>query len=171
VVCRLHPISAADQTDDENQSADSDRWPALFSDGLVNADGEEVSLDELKGKLVGVYFSAHWCPPCKVFTPRLVAFRDKNAADFEVVFVSSDRTRQAKRTYMKQANMKWPSVPFRSRSARDLKANFRIRALPTLIVLSPSGNTVSTRARTEVTWTPKSCIKKWQAAADKADEE
>jgi hypothetical protein len=31
------------------------------------------------------------------------------------------------------------------------------------------GNTVSTRARTE--WTPKSCIKNWQAAADKADKE
>jgi nucleoredoxin len=164
-------IRAADKTGDENQSGDGEPWPALFSDGLVDADGERVSLDDLNGKLVGVYFSAHWCPPCKAFTPRLVAFRDENTADFEVVFVSSDRSRQARDAYMKEANMKWPTVPFRSRSARKLKADFGIRTLPTLIVLSPDGNTVSTSARTEVTWTPKSCLKKWQAAAEKADKE
>lgn len=164
-------IGAADKADDENQSAASEPWQDLFSDGLVDADGERVSLDDLKGKLVGIYFSAHWCPPCKAFTPRLVAFRDKNAADFEVVFVSSDRTREGKRAYMKEANMKWPAVPFRSKSAAKLKADFHIRTLPTLIVLSPDGNTVSTSARTEITWTPKSCLKKWQAAADKADKE
>ena len=64
---------------------DSDTWKTLFSDGLLDAEGKTVSPDQLKGKLVGIYFSAHWCPPCRAFTPRLVAFRDKNAAEFEVV--------------------------------------------------------------------------------------
>ena len=41
-----------------------------------------------------VYFSAHWCPPCRGFTPKLAEWYVSMKAkrdDFEVVFVSSDR--------------------------------------------------------------------------------
>ena len=44
--------------------------------------------------MIGLYFSAHWCPPCKAFTPVLVEAHQKLKAtgrDFEVVFVSSDK--------------------------------------------------------------------------------
>ena len=45
-------------------------------------------------KSVALYFSAHWCPPCRGFTPvagdfyKSVAATDASA--FEVIFVSSD---------------------------------------------------------------------------------
>eukprot|EP00961_Rhodomonas_salina_P125590 1691813-Rhodomonas_salina.1 len=38
----------------------------------MTADGTEVDAADLKGKTVGVYFSAGWCQPCKVFTPQLI---------------------------------------------------------------------------------------------------
>ena len=41
----------------------------LFPGKLLDSDGKEVSKDALAGKTVGIYFSAHWCPPCKQFTP------------------------------------------------------------------------------------------------------
>ena len=34
-----------------------------FPKGIVDVNGESVSLDTLKGKVVGLYFSAHWCGP------------------------------------------------------------------------------------------------------------
>ena len=38
--------------------------PALFGDTLVAEGGSEVKTeDALKDKIVGVYFSAHWCVP------------------------------------------------------------------------------------------------------------
>ena len=80
---------------------DIDPFRELFTDGLIDADGNVVSLDHLKGKIVGIYFSAHWCPPCRAFTPKLVEFRDKNSARFELVFVSSDRSKAEKIKYMK----------------------------------------------------------------------
>ena len=47
------------------------------------------------GANVGVYFSAHWCGPCRQFTPKLIEAYDKMLGDpakpFEVIFVSGDR--------------------------------------------------------------------------------
>ena len=58
-------------------------WEALGEDFLSK--DEEVSIDELKGpgKVIGLYFSAHWCPPCKTFTPQLAATYTKMRAEGE----------------------------------------------------------------------------------------
>ena len=148
---------------------DSDTWKTLFSDGLLDAEGKTVSPDLLKGKLVGIYFSAHWCPPCRAFTPRLVAFRDKNAAEFEVVFVSFDKSQEEKDKYMAEAKMKWLTVPYKSASGNALAKKYGVRGIPMLVVLSPAGNTVSTTARTEVTKEPDKAIEQWKKAAAEAD--
>ena len=41
----------------------------LFPGTLLDSDGKEVSKDALAGKTIGIYFSAHWCPPV-VFLPQ-----------------------------------------------------------------------------------------------------
>ena len=79
----------------------------LFDGPLLDAKGTEVSKEALAGKTIGIYFSASWCPPCRTFTPKLVKFRDANKKDFEVVFVSSDRSPKDQMGYMKKAGMKW----------------------------------------------------------------
>jgi len=70
-------------------------------------------------KAVLVYFSAHWCPPCRGFTPKLVEFYSKHASakGFEVVFVSSDRDAEAFSEYY--GEMPWLALPF---DKRDTKA-------------------------------------------------
>ncbi|KAJ9591496.1 hypothetical protein L9F63_001982, partial [Diploptera punctata] len=55
----------------------------------------EVRFSQLDGLVKGIYFSAHWCPPCKAFTPQLIDTYSKvrgKGNDFEVIFVSSDRS-------------------------------------------------------------------------------
>ena len=51
-------------------------------------------VDSLNGKdVVGLYFSAHWCPPCRGFTPKLAfAYAEMISLgkSFEIVFLSSD---------------------------------------------------------------------------------
>eukprot|EP00878_Enallax_costatus_P044465 GHUV01053103.1.p1 GENE.GHUV01053103.1~~GHUV01053103.1.p1 ORF type:complete len:175 (+),score=11.38 GHUV01053103.1:78-527(+) len=74
-------------------------WTSLFAQKLVDkgAGGESIDVpadDALKGKHVGIYFSAHWCPPCRAFTPQLAntyTKLKKDGIDFEIVFVSMDR--------------------------------------------------------------------------------
>jgi hypothetical protein len=47
---------------------------------------------ELEGrKLIGLYFSARWCHPCRIFTPELVSFRNPHKDAFQFVTMSWDR--------------------------------------------------------------------------------
>ncbi|MCE5278204.1 MAG: thioredoxin-like domain-containing protein [Planctomycetaceae bacterium] len=147
----------------------ADAWAAMFPDGLVDAAGKKVSLDQLKGKVVGIYFSAHWCPPCRAFTPKLVEFRDKNDANFEVVFVSADRTADAKTKYMTEAQMKWPSVPFAAKSAKALMSTHQVRGIPMLVILSPGGKVISKNGRGEVMSAAATCLDTWKKAGAEAD--
>eukprot|EP00662_Eupelagonemidae_sp_cell21_P049988 gene49988-43271_t len=71
---------------------------AIFGPTLVTHSGPRPTSDVLKGKAgVLVYFSAHWCPPCRGFTPKLAEFHKKHARarNFEIVFVSSDQDESA----------------------------------------------------------------------------
>ena len=41
-------------------------WVSLFGDKIQTKDGLKDTKELLSGKkVVGVYFSAHWCPPCR----------------------------------------------------------------------------------------------------------
>jgi len=65
----------------------------LFGETLLTKDGEKPTSEILKDKVVGVYFSAHWCPPCRGFTPKLAEWytKDLKTKGMEIVFVSSDK--------------------------------------------------------------------------------
>jgi thiol-disulfide isomerase/thioredoxin len=50
----------------------------------------------LRGQVLALYFSGHWCPPCRQFTPVLANCYERlrkrlGPGRFEVVFVSADR--------------------------------------------------------------------------------
>lgn len=138
----------------------------FFPDKLVDAKGNKVSRDSLKGKVVGIYFSAHWCPPCRTFTPKLVKFRNKNKKDFEVVFVSSDHSPEEKKEYMKSEKMKWPTIDgIRSKEATELAQKFQIQGIPALIIIAPNGQPITPDGRAHVTNEPNKALKLWKKAA------
>ena len=72
-------------------------------------------------QVLGLYFSAHWCPPCRAFTPTLADWynnfkKGPNGSKFDIVFVSSDRDDSAFDEYY--GEMPWLALPF---SERDKK--------------------------------------------------
>ncbi len=95
----------------------------LLGEKVVNKDKQEVDVTSLssEGGVVGLYFSAHWCGPCRSFTPTLAKFYEnfKKTDDgkrLEIVFVSSDRDESAFNDYYKE--MPWLALPFASRSIK-----------------------------------------------------
>ncbi|CAF1469182.1 unnamed protein product, partial [Rotaria sordida] len=71
----------------------------LFDDHILDKSKESVDLndEEYKGKVSGLYFSAHWCGPCRRFTTKLIEFYNSHAKDknFEIIFISSDNDEES----------------------------------------------------------------------------
>jgi len=107
-----------------------------LGDTLVGKEGSVSTADALKGKSVlGLYFSAHWCPPCRGFTPVLskkyTALKEAGK-DFELVFVSSDRNQAAFDDYHKE--MTFLAMPFPNRDGKEeLSEMFEVSGIPSLI--------------------------------------
>jgi nucleoredoxin len=134
----------------------------IFAGGLLDASGGTVNPEMLKGKIVGVYFSAHWCPPCRLFSPQLVKFRDENQAGFEVVFVSLDNSEKDQIAYMKELEMKWPAVKHGSRLANSLTERFGVEGIPTLVILAPDGSEITREGRFDVIDHPGTALARWK---------
>lgn len=114
---------------------------------VVNAaDGEKLDARKLStSKYMLVYFSAQWCPPCRGFTPKLVEFvNTKRANDnFNLVFVSNDRTEQAMFKYMTEYKMPWVAVPFDRIKPSGLQSAYGGNGIPNLVLVGPDGQVIS----------------------------
>jgi thiol-disulfide isomerase/thioredoxin len=91
-------------------------------------------------KLIAFYFSAHWCGPCRKFTPMLAEMYTHLKEEFpthglEIVFVSSDRDANGFNSYY--SSMPWLSIPFESLSKYKqlLGMKYGVRGIPALVVL------------------------------------
>ncbi|MEO6870986.1 MAG: thioredoxin-like domain-containing protein, partial [Chthoniobacterales bacterium] len=97
-------------------------------------------------KLIAFYYSAHWCAPCRKFTPQLVDYYNRVAPqhpEFQLVFVSLDRSRYNWETYLREAKMPWLALDY------DQLVNFaRLKELggdriPSLLVIDATGRVVA----------------------------
>ena len=114
-----------------------------FSQYLLDAEGNPVSKLELKDKHVAIYFAAAWSASCQEFTPRLLAYQQHFEDDLEVVIVSSDFTKDLHLRHMDTLDRDCYTVPWGSSAARALTQKYKIRTLPTVVILKPNGEVAS----------------------------
>jgi nucleoredoxin len=128
----------------------------LFGETLLTKAGEKPVAEVLQGKYVGIYFSAHWCPPCRGFTPKLAVSYEEylQAKNLEIVFVSSDRDEKSFNEYYEE--QPWVSLPYSNREKKDyLSKKFKVQGIPSFIILDPEGAVVTTDARESVSEDPE----------------
>uniref|UniRef100_A0A0N5BVN9 Thioredoxin domain-containing protein n=1 Tax=Strongyloides papillosus TaxID=174720 RepID=A0A0N5BVN9_STREA len=130
-----------------------------------NEDGTLVNGGEaLKGKVVALYFSASWCPPCRGFTPVLADFYSE-AADMglEIVFVSFDRSEDDLNDYVKSHHGNWLHIPFGNEFIQKLAKQYNVSGIPALIVINENGDVITKEGRGEVTSKPpKVVVSNWK---------
>ena len=127
-----------------------------------------VSVDELRGKVIGIYFGyafcfgldimarANWYTPCNVFTQQLRKVYhnlQSKGRPFEVVFVSSDNDMQEfEDSY---TFMPWLAVPYeRDDILRSLRARFNVTSIPTLLFLDEYSGVYNANGRLAINLNP-----------------
>lgn len=108
-------------------------------------------------KVIGVYFSADWCGPCRQFTPELVSFYEKmnkrrgKQDQFEIIWVS--RCRDVKSFGQYFTHMKWLALPpeeamgQRGQMLGDL---MKVKGIPHFVLLDELGNVITYDARSKI---------------------
>jgi peroxiredoxin len=105
---------------------------------LQTLDGDTVSLEALRGRVVLVNFWATWCPPCRVEMPAFERiYRDKREQGFTIVAISTDRTGTAPvRRFLTERDLTFPAA---MATADVVRAFGGVRALPTSFLIDRQG--------------------------------
>ncbi|KAJ7966028.1 Thioredoxin, nucleoredoxin [Quillaja saponaria] len=116
---------------------------------VISEEHREVPLLELVGKTIGLYFCAHWSPPCHAFTTRLteaynnlLTTKDKS---FEIVMISTDR--DLKEFNVNISSMPWLAIPYEDRTRHDLCRIFDIKGVPALVLIGPDRKVINMNGR------------------------
>jgi nucleoredoxin len=130
---------------------------------LISAKGEKAAPFKNEGanpKYTAIYYSAHWCPPCRAFTPKLVkwynGFQPKHK-DFQLIFVSSDKDEAAMLGYMTEMKMPWPALKFGEKKETAV-AKYAASGIPYLVLVDETGKDLTSKAENE--WQPPQGILK-----------
>ena len=107
--------------------------------------------ETLGGKeFILLYASAHWCGPCRQYTPKLTtwyqqqveaaAASDKNESPIEIVFVSADHDAASFRSYF--SSMPWTAIDYDDSTREQLTSYIRVTGIPRLAVLNGRTGTI-----------------------------
>ena len=144
----------------------------VFGDNIIDGNGAVVPPSEMsKNDIVGLYFSAHWCPPCRGFTPILAAkYTELRAAGktLEIVFVSSDRSEEEAKEYF--GSHPWKMLGFSQRETKTLLSEiFNVEGIPTLVLLTGQGKLITDDGRSALFECPFERLDHWEEEKAKAE--
>lgn len=111
----------------------------IIGKDLLSNSGVVSSEKALTSRVLGLYFSAHWCGPCQQFTPMLKNFYENlvgMGADFEIIFISSDHDENTYQKYF--GEMPWVAIPYGDSRLATIKTKFRVTSIPSLVLLDPT---------------------------------
>jgi thiol-disulfide isomerase/thioredoxin len=125
-----------------------------FEISFTNAlTGEEVTSEDLKGKVVVVDFWATWCGPCIAEMPNMkklyAEYKDKGV---EFIGVSLDQAeeqggKEALLKYCKENDIAWPQYYQGAFWDGEFSTAWGINSIPAIFIVDADGNLHSTEAR------------------------
>ncbi len=104
-------------------------------------DGDEVSIDDFRGRWVMVNFFASWCTPCIEEHPELTAFHAAHRAEGDAVLIGvtfDDRSDDA-RDFFAERGGGWPVIDDPDNS---IAVAYGMAKVPETFVIAPDGTVV-----------------------------
>ena len=129
-------------SDDAIAGAAKGNLVRLQNGNLVSCYDEELAPKQI----YGLYFSAHWCGPCRKFTPQLVAYYNQIAHDhpeFEIIFVSADKSADGMAAYMRESGMPWPAIEYSKLASVPTLQKYAGKGIPDLVIVDASGKVLA----------------------------
>lgn len=104
---------------------------------LADLQGNAVSLDDYRGKIVLVNNWATWCPPCKAEMPELQAYYQAHGGrDFVIIAIESGEPAATVKSFADQLGMTFPVWLDLNGAAVDAFKNW---SLPSSYIIDKSG--------------------------------
>merc|ERR1712159_490064 len=138
---------------------------SIWDGQLINKNKEDVDAKAIidGAEVVAVYFSAHWCPPCRGFTPVLKTFYEENkAGGLVIIFVSSDRTEDDMLSYFTNDHGEYYAVKHSSSLGKTLKDNCGVSGIPMLAIVKKDGTLLHNGGRADVTNNSSGALDSWK---------
>lgn len=120
-----------------------DSTPSLS--GTTLDTGQQISLDDYRGKVVLVDFWASWCPPCLVSLPAYDRMRQElDSEDFEIIAVNVDENTEDGLKFLEDHPVGYPVI---ADPEGQIGIPWGIRSLPRSFLIDRDGQVAATYKR------------------------
>ncbi|XP_037328590.2 nucleoredoxin-like protein 1 isoform X2 [Pungitius pungitius] len=154
----------------------------LFLDRVLvenNWDQDELNTEReiigiLENRIVMLFFASAECGRCQEFLPLLNDFfkRLKDPAYIEypkllaLVYVSLDQSEAQQERFLRDLHKKVLFLTFDDPYKKELQVRFKVKEVPTVVVLRPDGSVLSPNAVKDICHLGCDCFRDWQESAE-----
>lgn len=114
----------------------------FFSNCVIDLDSNIVPDQALRGKIVGLYFGAHFCQACRKTTPLLAEKYKSIIGDqniFEIIYIPFDCSEEIALEYY-LSEMPWKMLSYSEQEKITILPHlYNIKGMPSLVLLDENG--------------------------------
>jgi len=131
---------------------------------ITSLDGREVSLSDMKGKVVFLNFWATWCGPCRSEVRDIQKlYESLKHKDFTVMAIDIREDAATVKKFMKKNSINFPVYIDRT---GEIAMRYSVRGIPTTYIINPEGEVVGVAIGPRE-WASKSSIRLMESLGNK----